>query len=1495
MPAYPKPVLLLPLRMEIRVIEQLAVHGLVGKKMVKFVYEPSSVKGILTIPKTVGHPQLPVNREIWIRWYPDECQVFPRVGRITEQETEAFQLYLNADNRDPAINWKDFVKAVGIQRARFILDNAGTDPDFDHENDNSLDQPDKSDGMQQFLTRGAKLKALPNKVVLYTIHENSSAKQREVKLLAEGKDIDSNLVISAIELVQARWAVDFDEAVVQGMGIKITDEKKCQQVEDADWLIAVGHKEEANNLLNELLLRHKALGRFGILAQDTPSNNTEEVKSVFTENESGTPSEKNISFGTEASGYTTNEDLLVSALGVGKQVFKGVDNAGGIGVEVGRIMRGLLFDSCTITFRHERSLLKKLNLTANNWALLRDHYIDHVYGGGVFPAIQIGRNPYGILPVTNLENFTSSAAQENTSPAPGVKTGCEILKTMFLQMAKFTPVIGRDTDVENEDAYEKLVQILQLNPVSERMEVQNFGQILDFNIDPQILDCPMVAQRDPNDPLYDPLQYTLKYLKQVKGYLESPPSPVFIKPITVDIKIPGRFGRFDTPKKKPGDKIGERVIKKEYFGLSAAQLKNMPLLERMLRYYAYYASTQELTDKQETVNHLLKSISSAVILIESGKVSLNELDSAMLDSIDCLSYRLDAWITSLATLRLDELNNPREIAVTIDLSFDPKILKTLQNISRMPEMKNKIKVDTVKGQLTLTGSIDNKLRDLLITVLPQKYHKEIEDLFTSKKFDNSKGIGAYGWLQKPYSGIEKKSDGYLQAPSIAQATTGAILRSAARSSEGGVFQIELSSDRVRQAMWFNQGVQRGYSPAELLGYQIERNLHEKKMDEYILQLREKCPLSVQVSSGHDDTIKDSYVINGEKFVELEEQKILTIVNEDGQKLRDLQDIQKLVHQLQDAVADLYTAETVYQVVQGNTARTAAWLETVEGKNIPPTPEVAKTSRTGNHMIQRILYPVALDNPDFTSPRTLAEPFLKNLCESFLKGFDQISFSVDFLPWNAENPIHTFNIKPVDDLKVYPADLVVDGREGLEKSANIYIWSQILQNQGLQDVIGPDFSVNPSPDTLNKAVSVIYRYDSGVENYMNKAALLHLFLNSVQPLKPEDIGLDLSCKQIVTAKTLGCIVLQNRADDIIKSLKIILQELNGTPTTDRLLAIVLKLAKYNLSIPATFDSSLSEQLKQDITAFTNKQELYRTVTLSIEGTQKSVHIDPHRTCLVDENDIVISDTDEAILLASINKLTDQSVQFLRDLTGGTALPVFPPFQMDVDLEYKSQNKVDIGNTTSDFHVYGKVRKNIGMLLELNEQGMLNSKPLYVHSRYGTQISKNEAIAQAIQSGSLSSDLDYSAVFDGDWSNSNIDMHYIVSEEGLTLTQGENYAGLKIDEWTEFFPNSSETTGLAFHYDNPQTEAPNAILLAVPPIMEKFQWSEDELSKIIADTIDLLRIRSVSSETIAGSDLGNFLPLMWFGTTPAQQSLLPGSKKITRDQVSDRYFTYEPRTP
>lgn len=87
--------------------------------------------------------------------------------------------------------------------------------------------------------------------------------------------------------------------------------------------------------------------------------------------------------------------------------------------------------------------------------------------------------------------------------------------------------------------------------------------------------------------------------------------------------------------------------------------------------------------------------------------------------------------------------------------------------------------------------------------------------------------------------------------------------------------------------------------------------------------------------------------------------------------------------------------------------------------------------------------------------------------------------------------------------------------------------------------------------------------------------------------------------------------------------------------------------------------------------------------------------------------------------------------------------------------------------------------------------------------------------------------------------------------------KSVSGLKIDGWFETIPDETINTSLAFHYDAPNTQPPQSLLLAVPPDRNKTCWEIDDLVQIISDTMELYKIRAVDFEALRETESDNYL--------------------------------------
>ena len=96
----------------------------------------------------------------------------------------------------------------------------------------------------------------------------------------------------------------------------------------------------------------------------------------------------------------------------------------------------------------------------------------------------------------------------------------------------------------------------------------------------------------------------------------------------------------------------------------------------------------------------------------------------------------------------------------------------------------------------------------------------------------------------------------------------------------------------------------------------------------------------------------------------------------------------------------------------------------------------------------------------------------------------------------------------------------------------------------------------------------------------------------------------------------------------------------------------------------------------------------------------------------------------------------------------------------------------------------------------------------------------------------------------------------------------WVGLLLDEWSELIPHKEQMAGLAFHYDAPGAEPPQAVLIAVPPD-ESTTWSLANLTATLNETLDLAKLRAVDSELLGA--LGQLAPVIYLSTNAANDAV------------------------
>ena len=119
----------------------------------------------------------------------------------------------------------------------------------------------------------------------------------------------------------------------------------------------------------------------------------------------------------------------------------------------------------------------------------------------------------------------------------------------------------------------------------------------------------------------------------------------------------------------------------------------------------------------------------------------------------------------------------------------------------------------------------------------------------------------------------------------------------------------------------------------------------------------------------------------------------------------------------------------------------------------------------------------------------------------------------------------------------------------------------------------------------------------------------------------------------------------------------------------------------------------------------------------------------------------------------------------------------------------------------------------------------------------------------------------------------DQPFVPEGEFLSLIQvlgppfdpSQKQVGFVIDEWTEVIPSAVETTGIAVHYDQPSSEPPQCLLLAVTP-EETGTWTWADLVAVLHDTLDRAQKRGVEPDQLGRGAFGHLLPGVMTAVTP-----------------------------
>jgi hypothetical protein len=804
---------------------------------------------------------------------------------------------------------------------------------------------------------------------------------------------------------------------------------------------------------------------------------------------------------------------------------------------------------------------------------------------------------------------------------------------------------------------------------------------------------------------------------------------------------------------------------------------------------------------EEAFENITKQMASLQIQIvdeierikNSGEDHIKAQKQAILEVLDLNAFRLDAWLTGLAQEKLDQIRE-----------------KDIQGF--------------FFGAYGWVESHEDDFVNSSALVIDEAVEENAKEATTTAK------------------------GGIIHTPNVDQAITAALFRQSFSKYKEDVkkvnpYTINLTSDRVEKALKFFEGIRQGQEIEALLGYRLERFLHEKDKDDLILSLREDYPLHINIAdrSTKREGVPNLTVINGLDFIKVYR---ATGFEFDNDKTT-LKEGGELIEDILDGGADLLLFESAHQVINGNFSQAAAAMDAAKGKIEPPRIESIRTRLKGTTQSHKLaIFFDAPPNPPLDpsqNPRAFINPVLEHWLQTQIGDLNQFACKVSVFQTTDSNTEKLGEvIVGLDELDLGYLDLLhtayepvkqgqseIENRiyqKGLEKLPNVE-WSDQLQFR-----IGPPSGTEY--EDINDAIEYL-RY------------IRRMVLHS-RPFNINDL-------------LIGQDADSTDADAALQKLKTAVGELRKKITLSIRFLIIPNadldaISKFNLGYPS--QTTPKSNTPVDESAIRSKA---RALAMECFKLQQESQAD------------------------SMEEEIELFEKIIKKLFGKDFRMVFPSIiSPSFETGWNADQKAYVADESTVLDKISGGQERIRHWLEgraaVSPEAASFSDWLMVTESIGDQTNNWQLKIAQFTDGGLFPWLALSGAEIETVKKSGLippSMEAPVAEGKIYPDAGESvviYApqrasvdsndlvfGLMIEEFSEMIPDKTIDTGVAFEYNAPNNEAPQAILIAVPSFLSSGndEWTEERLLNLINDTIDLTKVRMVDSDAL--QKFGSALPM------------------------------------
>lgn len=1522
--------------------------------------------------------------ELWLRIYPDDIAVHTHEKLLTDKEVAAGIKYWKElfraekaggeekeDKKKSA--WSAIASLFGPQRSAWVAQQNRPSNWSDDlggiATEEELLFPPHDQTKTHAWSRAPRTKVLPDKFVVM-LYEGNAIVREEI-----GRLIPDELIVGPEPLEPEEsfenkdgkllfgeafnWTSDFDKAVQLGMGFKIPL-TASQAAQGFDKILVLGlylsaDETESKGLLEELIENHHYSPKgFSLVLQGTPTNNTEQEGSGYTSNDQF----NNTSYFVEAGKplFTSEDDCdgrnLAEALGIEYAPLQHVLNADAVDYLQAVMMNQALYPA-TLGYFFE-SMLHPV-LSEDDRAALRHFFVHHVTGRGPLPALRVGHQPYGVLLTSDFSKWQWQRREPFFSTAfldkmHAVLAHYQSLWDSLLHELLYVGKPGKESS-------EVLMNVLGLQPGSVSF-FQRTGYSTDYL---KNLDAFQYGGRYAEDMAanFTGKNQVLSFLQGL-GYDERDEAGFLKVPQALRLIYQHYHTQLDAANLVDPVPLSEKEIIRHY---DAANKKNY-------LHWLAEAATIEALERQDfgadrkAPNALLYLQLRRALLLQLHKAAVHwfknraiPLDNALLSG-NFYNIRPQGDLTKYEVLRakvgVAAPDHPQKnIAIANHLLTTGRHEDEARLLNEMREsLRALAEVATAKLERCFTEHMDActyRLDAWQTALFRLRLLKQRNVISRDTGAQRRLGIylGAFGWLEniRPGSRLQVVTDevpeklrppdnqplyeyadngGFVHAPSLNHASAAAVLRcgylSHADGSNPNLMAVNLSSERVRRALFVLQGMRNGQTLEALLGYQFERGLHDrasaddalKKLNLYIYDFRDRFPHQQHyvkqqgAANTPVETIPASNVVNGVALAETTAAfpygatGAVTSATPGERSAIELEK-DKLADTL-DAVKDLLLAESAYQMVQGNFDRSGAVLNALRDAHIPPELEVINTPRSSRlTFTNRVTIQFEHADPGLAennpwdpipmTPRARIEAGLNKWLGSLLGAPADIVYRAAHL--DAEGNALGSSDMTVADLFLQPIDLVyIAGNElntgapeegGEARTAASELETRIAYHYRQTHALDDGDTVRIEflkPEIAGKQrLGVLLPLLRMLKSML--ADSRHLHAEDFDPPSKKSLA-DASNPSGYDAANL-----QSRIADLASAFESCLDDLGN-------IAIQATVADQD-GVPHTYSD-----LKSTFAAMEETKASFAEITFSLAGADaaqlqsvlmrlsafgvpdafpqlSSAFTSEAKTILLEQARSAarragVAHGAAAALMAEAAAAAEIENKVNKYLAAGKALlgEVFNILPL-----FTYNNEADIQQAHADrAQLLKYAREQLQMAFPAEEwlQNAAHVRPKLARWDYIRMLRESfpagalpllpVQLPYRARDSWLAVEFPETDEITLEPFNITHDTLSIVVHGEAAFAPAAKHCGLLIDDWTELIPGREEITGIAFNYNQPNACPPQTLLLAVTP-QEKGRWTWEELVGILNDTLQRAKRRAVEPALLDKLDrpeLSMLLPAM-----------------------------------